>query len=232
MMTTHLDKTDATAAQSPERDRTLVASDGLALYACIRWEFPAIHLVEMSESGTDATRRETAAKRGMADFVRLSVDAVSLGSWLHFRTELAPLLGRAQEEWRPVLEAQVTGVFTTKGQALREHLAKRIRAFEGGEDALQPIHPREYLNHRTRWDQAKFRYEVVGLGPIGPEPDYPKLLEMASALERLARDQGFCFTADCHIELIELAEHAFCEYLDPANYPSALMAAEAEVDPF
>jgi len=229
MMTTHLDKTDATAAQAPARDRTLVAPHGLALYACIRWEFPAIHLVEMAESGADAARRETAAKRGMADFVPLSVEAVSLGSWLHFRTELAPLLGRAHEEWRPVLEAQMTGVFTAKGQALREQLAERIRAFEGGEGALQPIHPREYLDNRTRWDPEKFRYEVVGLGAFGPEPDYPKLLEMASALERLARDQGFCFTADCHIELIELAEHAFCEYLDPANYPSALTAVEAEI---
>lgn len=225
----HLEKRATTAAEAPSRGRTLAATHGLALYACIRWDFPAIHLVEMAESGADAACRETAAERGMADFVRLPVDAVSLGSWLHFRGELGPLLGLAHEEWRPVLEAQIVGVFTAEGQALREQIAERIRTFEGGGGRLRPIHPRDYLNQCTRWNSEKFRYEVVGLGAIGPEPDYPKLLEMASSLDRLARDQGFCFTADCHIELIELAEHAFCEYLAPANFPSTLTASEAEI---
>ncbi len=219
-MSAHVDKTEMAAPRAAGRDRTLHASHGYALYACIRWEFPAIHLVEMTGCAAEAARRDTAAKRGMADFVRLSVDAVSLGSWLRFRTELASLLDRAHAEWRPVIEAQMKGFFSAMGEALRAQLAERIRSFDGGEDVLQPIHPREYLNNRTRCDQEKFRYEVVGLGAVGPEPDYRKLLEMALALECLARDQGFCFTANCHIELIELAEHAFCEYLEPADYPS------------
>lgn len=215
-----------TAPRAAARDCTLHASHGYALYACIRWDFPAIHLVEMTDCAGEAARRDIAAKRGMADFVRLPVDAVSLGSWLHFRTELAALLDRAHAEWRPVIKAQMTGFFSATGKALRAQLAERIRAFDGGEDVLQPIHPSEYLNNRTRWEQDKFRYEIVGLEAIGPEPDYPKLLEMASTLERLARDEGFCFTADCHIELIKLAEHAFCEYLDPANYLSGAITTE------
>jgi hypothetical protein len=211
-------------------DRTLHAGDGAALYACVNWNQASIVLVQLDRTPGDQAMLERANARGLELVVELPVAAIQESAWSAFQLALRPLLEEAKTHWRPMMGgsgAHFRGQLSAAGEEIQRQVIEKILTIEPGEDALTPIEPERYLRESAAWDPAKFTFTVDGLGVIGPEPKYEVLQEMALRLPQHARERGCVLTDDGHYALVALAEHAFCEYTDPANYSVEVQAEAA-----
>lgn len=214
-------------------DRTLHAQEGACLYVRVMWNDAAASLIQLDSTAADMALLLQANERGLDLVIPLPVPAILESAWLAFCEELGPLLERGREEWRPVMAGSGSyfrGILSPAGQEIQRALIERIATIEPGDGVLMPIEPARYLRELALWDRERFVYTVPGLGEIGPQPNYPKLLELAEQLDDHARERGCVLTDDGHYDLVALAEHACCEYTDPNNYSAEIQAEAAAID--
>lgn len=224
---------DPAVFEDREVDRTLHAEAGEALFVCVNWSMPAVSLIQLRCTDSGTARFKRANERGLELVVPLPVPAILESAWLVFCEEARPLLERAKLEWRPVMGgsgAYFRGILSPAGQEIQRAIIEKVATIEPGDGVLTPVSAEVYLREMAMWHRERFVYSIPGLGEVGPMPNYPKILEMASKLDEHARRNGCVLTEDGHYELVALAEHACCEYLDPANYSPEVQAEAAAID--